>query len=120
MGTTRMKIILCSAVVGLCITLFVGCAELKSLGKGAVAGITQSGKEGAKERVAAEDRIPAEVKPLVDGIIDQIPESPLPEPPASAPEQAVWFTVGMFLAKILGDTLKGYVRGKMADKEDKA
>lgn len=120
MGYVKSTAVRCFLVVGLCIGLGAGCAQLekygKEAGRGAIDGAGVAGKTAALERIdllVADGKLDPAAAQLLKATVDALPN---PEVPASPAENGVIYGIAFLLAKLLGDAAKGFVRGKMAKK----
>lgn len=110
------KLVLCFGLLGGFIGLVAGCAELKEFGRGAADGGARVGREAAHERVTNDPRIPEEMRPIADALVDAIGDAvPKPEP-ENPVEKTIWYSIGALLAYIAGSIGKAYVREKMNKK----
>lgn len=97
-------------VVGLSLGVVVGCAELKSLGKGAGEGAASAGAQAAQERIAADPRIPDDLKPMANGLVDALKDA-VPAPPAPADKTPLEY-LGFALGYLVLTSLKEIARAK--------
>lgn len=110
MKSLRNRVLLMALSAGIVLGAVMGCAELKSLGAGALQGASDAGGQAIHERVANDPRIPVDLKPAAEAIIDGVVKS-IPKPVPAEPNVPL-FMLGQALVYGVLTSFKEVARTK--------